>query len=313
MTASEEERTPGWGTAVALGVAVLLLAVLDALPLVALPLAVLLLAFPGGRRLKWIVAGLAIWILITILPGGPLGVLSRGWGLILGSVFVATTLIRPTWGVLPRALTSVALALVGTSMGLALSGDVEAVDLMMQSHFLEASEMAFADLKARMPDSEWVAEFGSATRRVATVQWRVFPAVLALQSLAALAMASWWIARFRGDAATRFRLRPLRDFRFSDQLIWVFITGLALVLIPLGADATRTGYNALLFMGGLYALRGIAVFIFLIGGAPTFLMMIIGAIAAIFLYPFILTAALLVGVGDTWLDVRGRARPATRP
>ena len=60
-------------------------------------------------------------------------------------------------------------------------------------------------------------------------------------------------------------------------------------------------------MGGLYALRGLAVFVFLVGGAPTLFTVIFGVLAAIFLYPLVLTAAVLVGLGDTWLDVRARA------
>ena len=34
--------------------------------------------------------------------------------------------------------------------------------------------------------------------------------------------------------------------------------------------------------------------------------MVFGVIALIFLYPVAFTAALLMGVGDTWLDVRRR-------
>jgi len=46
-----------WSTAIALSVAVLLLSVFDAVPLVALPLAVLLVALPAERRWKWVAVG----------------------------------------------------------------------------------------------------------------------------------------------------------------------------------------------------------------------------------------------------------------
>jgi hypothetical protein len=85
-----------------------------------------------------------------------------------------------------------------------------------------------------------------------------------------------------------------------------------LVVLPLGELASRLGYNALLFMGALYALRGLGVFVFLSGGAPSFLTIVFVGLAVVFLYPLVLTAVLLVGVGDTWLDVRARAAMAER-
>ena len=109
-----------------------------------------------------------------------------------------------------------------------------------------------------------------------------------------------------------FTVRPWREFRFNDQLVWLLIAGLALVLLPLGPVETRVGYNLILFMTVLYALRGVGVFLFLAVGASSLLMIVFGALAAIFLYPLILGAAILIGLGDTWLDVRGRAVAASR-
>jgi len=146
----------------------------------------------------------------------------------------------------------------------------------------------------------------------AELQWTLFPALLGLRSLAALGLAAWFAGRLRGPAAPALRLRPLRDFRFNDQLVWLLIAGLALVALPLGAAATRAGYNALAFMAAMYAVRGVGIFVFLAGGAPTLLSVLFGAFALIFLYPLVLTAAVLLGLGDTWLDVRGRAALAPR-
>jgi hypothetical protein len=79
-----------------------------------------------------------------------------------------------------------------------------------------------------------------------------------------------------------------------------------LAVSPLGEGAARAGYNLLLFMSALYALRGLAVFVFLARGAPTATSIVLGALATLLFYPVVFTAALLVGLGDTWLDVRGR-------
>src|SRR5690606_6963082 len=144
------------------------------------------------------------------------------------------------------------------------------------------------------------------------LQWEFFPALVALQSLAALALVCWTVARLRRDGGGPFALGPLREFRFNDQLVWVVVAGLVLVLLPLSAVATRLGWNALLFMAGLYALRGVGIFLFLTGGAPTLLAIVVGVVTLLFVYPLVLTTAVLVGLVDTWVDLRARASVSSR-
>jgi hypothetical protein len=161
-------------------------------------------------------------------------------------------------------------------------------------------------LRETAADSTWVTQLSTAAQEMATLQWTLFPALVALQSLAALALASWVVARLRRGEGSPFALRPLREFRFNDQLVWILIAGLVVVLLPLGAIATRAGWNALLFMAGLYALRGLGIFVFL-AGAPSAFGVLFGAIALLFLYPLVVTTAVVVGLMDTWLDLRARA------
>jgi hypothetical protein len=106
----------------------------------------------------------------------------------------------------------------------------------------------------------------------------------------------------------RFRTPgPIREFRFSDHLIWLLIGGLALVVLPLGTLAFRVGENAALFMGGLYLLRGAAILLWIGAMAATSLWSaVLLAIAALFLYPVVLGTALVLGLSDTWLDLRSR-------
>ena len=59
-------------------------------------------------------------------------------------------------------------------------------------------------------------------------------------------------------------------------------------------------------MGGLYALRGVAVLLFINGGV-TGLGILFLVIGMLLLPPVLLLGALIVGVGDTWLDLRSRA------
>jgi hypothetical protein len=302
-----------WGTAIALTMAVVFLSVFDAVPLVALPLAVLLMALPAQDRWRWIAAGSLLWIVAVLLPGGTLATVGRGWSLLLASTFLFATMARPAWGVFPRAMAALGVTFGVGLLYLLVSGSATEIDWLVREHYQAVSSLAVGDLAARAPQSGWVQELSTATDRMATLQWRLFPAMLALQSLAALALASWWVARLKRAANGPLGLRPLREFRFSDQLVWLLVAGLMLLLIPGGELATRMGQNVLLFMGTLYALRGVGVFVFLVGRAPSWFAVVFGAFAAIFLYPLVLTAAVLVGLGDTWLDVRGRAALAPRP
>jgi hypothetical protein len=312
MAEAGEAGRSRWGTMLALSGAAVFLSVFDVLPLVVLPLALLLMALPSEQRWKWMALGVFFWVVGMMLPGPPLAAFSRGWALLLGGAFLFATLWQPGWRVFPRMLFALGVAFAVSSAGLLVTGGWAEVDWRMQEHFRTVSTLTSGDLQARLPDAAWVGEFRSATERMAEIQWRFFPAILGLQSLAALGLVSWWVARLRRAPSGPFQLRPLREFRFSDQLIWVLIAGLVLVLLPLGAVATRAGHNALLFMGSLYALRGVGVFLFLAGGAPSVLFVVAGVLAVVFLYPLVLMAVLLVGLGDTWLDVRRRAIPAPR-
>ena len=84
-----------WGTAIALFVAVLLLSALDAVPLVTLPLALILLAVPFAPRWKWLAIGGLLALFGATFPAGELGGMSRGWAFMLGAAFIGATLWQP--------------------------------------------------------------------------------------------------------------------------------------------------------------------------------------------------------------------------
>ena len=100
----------------------------------------------------------------------------------------------------------------------------------------------------------------------------------------------------------------LRSFRFNDHLVWVWLLGLGLLVAPVGQIADRIGGNAMFFMGALYVLRGLAVLLSIVGAIP-WSVAIIGGLLAVLLYPalaLVLTVALIVGLGDTWFNIRSR-------
>ena len=134
-------------------------------------------------------------------------------------------------------------------------------------------------------------------------------ALLAIESLAALALAWWARTRLLGEGGTA--LGPLRDFRFNDHLVWVLVAGLILLLTQSGAALARIGSNTVVFMGALYALRGAAVFVFMSGGISLFSSVMV-VILFVLVPPVLLGTAALIGIGDTWLDLRARiARQTT--
>lgn len=300
-----------WGTAAVLALATLVLSVASALPLVLAPLAALLLAVPP-RRWQFLLAGAVLWVATVFATGGPLGEVNRGWAVMVAGAFLLATLLRPQWSLTARALATVLGSVVGAAAWLAASARWPALDGALREHFRAVAQATLAQLQAGAPESAWTTQFAAAAETVARAQWTLFPAMLALQTLAALGLAWWLFCRFRRPEERWSELRPLRDFRFHDQLVWLVIGGVVLVLLPLGAVALRVGWNLLFFMGGLYVLRGLAVFAFLTAGTPPLLLLLLALFAGLFLYPLVLTAALLVGLGDTWLDVRGRVALATR-
>jgi hypothetical protein len=60
----------------------------------------------------------------------------------------------------------------------------------------------------------------------------------------------------------------------------------------------------------LYALRGAAVFLFVSGGLSLFgyFAFVVGLVLAA---PVLIGVAMLIGIGDTWLDIRSRASEGT--
>lgn len=299
-----------WSTAFALSVAVLLLPVFDALALTFVPLALLVLGLPTDRRFVWLPLGIVILALGMILVVGPLAMVSRGWALMVGAIYFAMTLAQPDWSTTSRALAAVFVAMVTGALGLSLTGQLVALDETIRTQLLSVSEAFVANLQTQFPDTPWAVDLAARMPLMADMQAQVYPALLALRTLAALALASWTVRRIRRSDAVTFRLGRLRDFRFDDNLIWLLILGLLITVSPAGPLWTRIAANLLVLMGSLYALRGLAIFVYLAEGTRSVMAMIFGALVVLLLYPVVVTGALLMGIGDTWLDVRNRPTAA---
>jgi hypothetical protein len=132
----------------------------------------------------------------------------------------------------------------------------------------------------------------------------LLPALLALESLAALALG-WGIYQRLSSVKIGPPLSPLTEFRFNDQLVWAVAVGATLVLLPTFADGRNAGFNLLTFFGVLYLLRGLGVLAWITKGRY----LVLGILSLIPPFGVMLgVLALALGLGDTWLDLRRRAR-----
>jgi hypothetical protein len=68
--------------------------------------------------------------------------------------------------------------------------------------------------------------------------------------------------------------------------------------------------NLVVFMGALYALRGLGVMVDLVVGmvGSNVAVLVVLAVVAVLLYPIVVAGTLLLGVTDTWLDLRSGRR-----
>ena len=294
-------RRGGWGAALALALVATLISAIHPALLIAVPLALLLIALPPLRS-PYRLIGLVLLAMLFATPAtGPLWYAERGWALMVGALFLAVITLRPGRGFLPRGMIAVAAASVASIAILSGFGGWQRVEWAVARRFRDAASFWTARLKGAGDPS--MADLSDTFRRVADLETMLYPAMLALASLAALAVAWWGYRRLVERSAET--LAPMREFRFADPLVWVLIAGTVLLIMPLGEAATRAGANVTTFMAALYMLRGMAIVVALTGvaGVGAFFL----GVMAVLLLPLFAGAALVIGLSDTWLDLRRRA------
>ncbi len=309
MTAVASQEGRGWLRVLGLATMAAILSVGQ--PFVVMAVAFVILTVTAGNEQRFLLLMiLPLYVFIAVFyPAAPGGVwhLERGWAVLITGWFVSLTMLYPARSFLARALSAVVGTLASAILLLVVSDGWGRADAIMVEQ-IEASVLGSLELLGTLDVGGVEAELTDAFARAARIQGVLFPAFLALSSVAALGVA-WWVhvqsAGLAGPA-----LRPLRDFRFADPLIWVFISGLVLMLVAeWSAGWGRLGTNLLAFMGGLYILRGAGVLLVLWGGI-SFATGLLLALAVLLAGPFVAFAAMLIGVGDSWLDLRARVAAA---
>jgi len=286
----------------------------------------------GGRLFLAVIwVGLAAWALAQPAVPGSFYNLVRGWSLLLSGAFGLVCLLGAQRPFFSRALAtlslSLAIVLVMSARGpLTPTRARDAVQVEFARRNAESMLMFRAFVKEHPEIVQAMPQVGSLPdeldqqlKLMAQTGEGLFPSLLLLESLVALALA--W-ATFHRLSRTRLGvpLGPLKDFRFNDQLVWGLIAGLAIVFVPALDFLGGTGRNLLVFFGALYAIRGFGVLSWFLAPGALAVSLLVGfamlwwpVLNAVAVLGFMLLAlaAFGLGLGDTWVDWRRRARPTT--
>lgn len=303
--ATQDGSRGEWKRALALFLLLLAFSSVSPMVLVGMPFVLLVLLLPIR---KFGALGLAALILVLSLGAQDstgLWYVERGWALLVGGWFVALTLRWPASGFSTRGLGAAAGALLTTGAWFAVRPMAWSVlDWRVGERIRQGVTAAMETMQLVRGGEPVPTPLAEAVYSTAESQALLFPALISLSSVAALGVA-WWMY-VRVALGRKGALGPLKDFRFNDHLVWLFVGGLLALLLGAGELWTRAGSNAVLFMGALYALRGAAVVLFVNGGISA-LGVVLVTLGMLFLAPALLVGALVIGLGDTWLDIRTRA------
>lgn len=278
----------------------------------------------GSVALAVLWTAFAIAFLAAPVPSDGRGAywdLARAWGLLVAGTFGAVCVLGRPSAFLSRALAGIGFAMLLALLLVALGRlELGEARLVFARQFAARNATTAVALQAWVDRvagaspsaSEWAAAKALLAQRVsASFATPLFPALLALEALATCALA-WALYHRLSRARMGAPLGRLRDFAFPDQLVWGLVAGITLAVLPAFAPLAAPGWNLLLFFGTLYALRGLGILAWWLrtrGAAGLALL----AVATLLFFWLVIPAALALGITDTWIDWRGRARAAESP
>lgn len=281
----------------------------------------------GGRFwLAVIWSALASWTLLTPSSGaGTFDLVARGWALVLAASFGVVSVVGSARPFFARALSATAISFaIALTLMIVARFEPDGVMRNVSDELSRRLSATTAQLDVSSQSAEWrelLQKYPDAATVPAT--WRreleaipplaltLFPALLALESLGALALA-WSLYHRASRARIGAPLRPLSEFRFNDELIWGLVLGVTLLVVPTLEAGRGLGVNLLVVFGSFYALRGLGVidWFLMTRGASRFLFFAAIFVITIFkAWPVAGVFSLGLGLGDTWIDWRARVRP----
>ena len=326
------------------GLLLLALAAFILLPLIPLPVpirpavpiaATLLLIVPalatcaligwwrGGNIMVAIVwTALAVWMFVSsVSPVPGYDALAKGWVVMLVAAFGVASLLAPDGPFFARAMGAVGMAMAAAfTIAIVSPGGTDHVTDVALTEYSRRADTIVTMLEQGTQLPDWQAmirrypqmatglqETEAQLRALPAQAAAIMPALLVLESLAGLALA-WSIYERSSPRPAGPSLGKIRDFRFNDQLIWGLAVGATTYFLPPFAEGRIAGLNLLVFFGTLYLLRGIGVLSWVARRRGVATMLIV---LTAFVPGLVGLLALGVGVGDTWMDWRGRVQSAT--
>jgi hypothetical protein len=276
------------------------------------PIAGLLLVSRPTTLREWLwLGGTGIWTGLWLNEGGGLAAqFARAGAVLLIGTFLALTVWHPS-ARFSRALLATALAavaLTGWMWGLNIGWDEvrRSVENELWSYNRELV-VRLGTIEGGGVGQVLMDQLSAMVRTIGAF----YPALFFLASLAGLRLAWSWYHRIVAQPIGPAPL-PFAAFKFSDQLIWGWVAGLALCVLSPSPGWTALGGNLLLVWSVLYAVRGLAVLSAGSQRVPGAVIATLGVVA-LFLLPFVMGGLTLLGLADTWLDFRRRLATSTTP
>lgn len=255
--------------------------------------------------------------------------LARGWTILLAAVFGMVSLFTPAQPFFSRALSTLAVtAGLGFVLVLLSPAGPGRISTAMTAEYTRRVEQSMVQVRnppgaartggnaaATADVDQFYQLVEDQTREIAKSSAPLMPGLLALESLAAMALA-WSLFNRMNAKPIGPQLSRLRDFRFNDQLVWGVAVGASIAIVPAFAEAKNAGYNLLMFFGALYVLRGFGILGWISNGRMLRLFFAIAVWTVIVLsiasqlgFLIALGAPLIalafsLGLGDTWVDWR---------
>jgi len=278
--------------------------------LAGLPCAALLLVAPDrSPRTRLTAAAIgAVSALLLVLPGGGrLGAVLSAYTVLVTAAFVAGAVLRPV-GFLRQARRATLAAGAGTALLVSLVWGPSGWGALAWQATREAG-LAMRFVVERRPDAfalyEPVVRFISVTT----------PGMLALQTLAGLALAWQWHVHL-ARAPLGAPLAQFREFRIADGWVWGVVAWLGLLAAPVSGALKIAGTNLGLVLGALYLLRGAAIVVAFaqVAGVSGVVLVVVAGVATALALPllFLVPGLCTLGITDTWYEYRRRLA-ARRP
>ena len=316
MSSSSEPLRGGLGLPKMVGAA-FVFTLLAPIVLLTLPLTALVVfsrPIPSRHRLTAALAGgISLWWLAQ--SGDPPDQVIRA-AAVIGTATFTIAVVFTNWSLIHRSLVAIAAAAIGVlAFTTVLRTSWPEVRWWVESRIGVSAQIMLSWLATRN-GAEGGSAAGSDTWVIIQLEdWfevavplmaDFFPAMLAIQMLAGLALAS--VLYDRMTHQTRGTLGWFRDFRFTEHLGWAAVVALGIVLVTRFAAIKILAANVLVVAGALYALRGAAVvsFALAMAGGPGFFTTAVIVLSILFMLPVVLPGTILLGVVDAGLDLRKR-------